>query len=135
QCNERLRQWLSLPLGIRTCFASFANPWRSSRLSSSLPQSSQRTSPRTQSQTTHHCFASFANPWRSSRLSSSLPQSSQRTSPRAQSQTHAPSETEPLLEPLLTLAAAGQASLRSLTLKEHGRSSIVLHQTVYPHKK
>src|SRR5438132_3412127 len=26
-----------------TCFASFANPWRSSRLSSSLPQSSQRT--------------------------------------------------------------------------------------------
>src|SRR5947208_3181337 len=43
QCNERLRQWLSLPLGIRTCFASFANPWRSSRLSSSLPQSSQRT--------------------------------------------------------------------------------------------
>src|SRR5438034_8109206 len=35
-----------------------------SRLSSSLPQSSQRTSPRTQSQTTHHCFASFANPWR-----------------------------------------------------------------------
>jgi len=48
---------------------------------------------------------------------------------------YAPSETEPLLEPLLTLAAAGQASLRSLTLKEHGRSSIVLHQTVYPHKK
>src|SRR6266568_1679352 len=70
-----------------------------------------------------------------SRLSSSLPQSSQRTSPRTQSQTHVPSETEPLLEPLLTLAAAGQASLRSLTLKEHGRSSIVLHQTVYPHKK
>ncbi len=31
------------PFGLRTCFASFANPWRSSRLSSSLPQSSQRT--------------------------------------------------------------------------------------------
>ena len=27
QCNERLRQWLSLPLGIRTCFAFFANQW------------------------------------------------------------------------------------------------------------
>src|SRR5207245_11414041 len=32
-----------------------------SRLSSSLPQSSQRTSPRKQIQTPHHCFASFAN--------------------------------------------------------------------------
>src|SRR6266581_9469622 len=29
--------------GLRTCFVSFASPWRSSRLSSSLPQSSQRT--------------------------------------------------------------------------------------------
>src|SRR5437773_1922981 len=171
QCNERLRQWLSLPLGIRTCFASFANPWRSSRLSSSLPQSSQRTAtknakpnPRTialrplrilgvlrgeilltaklapdcrqeHKAKPRTCFASFANPWRSSRLSSSLPQARKELPPRTQSQTHVPSETEPLLEPLLTLAAAGQASLRSLTLKEHGRSSIVLHQTVYPHKK
>src|SRR5205823_13244539 len=39
------------PLGLRTCFVSFASPWRSSRLSSSYRKARKELPPRTQSQT------------------------------------------------------------------------------------